>query len=207
MNEKKTLLDALRNLKVQTNSLACLGCGWEHNCSTQGCAILRTAYQQITLLSDQLAENAVARAELGKRLALAQQRADRLMVEIKGNGDCCSICAHMGLTPDCDRECEDCRIACACRGCMNNSHFEWRGDAYGQSPTNGDLFRQRTDEELVELLYQHYLSFSDRDGAEDPSVQWCDLKGGCEGKETSVCTPELHKACILRWLKTEAVEG
>ena len=28
MKEKKQLLDALRNLKVQTNSLACLGCGW-----------------------------------------------------------------------------------------------------------------------------------------------------------------------------------
>ena len=31
------LIKALKNLKVQTGSLACLGCGWEHNCSTQGC--------------------------------------------------------------------------------------------------------------------------------------------------------------------------
>ena len=43
MNDKKTLLDALRSLKVQTVSLACLGCGHEHNCSTEGCAILRHA--------------------------------------------------------------------------------------------------------------------------------------------------------------------
>ena len=43
MNDKRTLLDALRNLKVQTGSLACMSCGHEHNCSTQGCAILRQA--------------------------------------------------------------------------------------------------------------------------------------------------------------------
>lgn len=40
MDYTKTL-QALRKLKVQTGSLACLGCGHEHNCSTQGCAILR----------------------------------------------------------------------------------------------------------------------------------------------------------------------
>lgn len=43
MNDKKSLLDALRDLKVQTGSLACLGCGHEHNCSTHGCAIIRDA--------------------------------------------------------------------------------------------------------------------------------------------------------------------
>lgn len=35
------LLAALRRLKVQTGSLACLGCGREHNCGIHGCAILR----------------------------------------------------------------------------------------------------------------------------------------------------------------------
>lgn len=37
------LIKALKNLKAQTGSLACLGCGWEHNCSTQGCRIIREA--------------------------------------------------------------------------------------------------------------------------------------------------------------------
>lgn len=37
------LIEALRRLQVETGSLACLGCGHEHNCSTQGCAILREA--------------------------------------------------------------------------------------------------------------------------------------------------------------------
>ena len=37
------LIKALKNLKAQTGSLACLGCGWEDICSTQGCRIIREA--------------------------------------------------------------------------------------------------------------------------------------------------------------------
>lgn len=46
MDYTKTL-QALRKLKVQTGSLACLGCGHEHNCSTHGCAILRNAVEHM----------------------------------------------------------------------------------------------------------------------------------------------------------------
>ena len=42
-----TTLNALRKLCVETGSLACLGCGYEHNCSTHGCAILRNAIEHI----------------------------------------------------------------------------------------------------------------------------------------------------------------
>ena len=54
------LLEALARLRVETGSLACLGCGHEHNCSTHGCAILRAAADLIERLS---AENAKAEAE------------------------------------------------------------------------------------------------------------------------------------------------
>ena len=37
------LIGALLRLKVETGSLACAGCGHEHNCSLQGCRILREA--------------------------------------------------------------------------------------------------------------------------------------------------------------------
>lgn len=37
------LLQAIRRLKVETGSLACLGCGYEHDCGIHGCAILRAA--------------------------------------------------------------------------------------------------------------------------------------------------------------------
>ena len=32
---------------MQTGSLACLGCGHEHNCSTSGCAIIRAAVDEL----------------------------------------------------------------------------------------------------------------------------------------------------------------
>lgn len=41
------LIQALDRLKVQTGSLACLGCGYEHNCATKGCRILREAVEQL----------------------------------------------------------------------------------------------------------------------------------------------------------------
>lgn len=41
------LIGALLRLKVETGSLACAGCGHEHNCSLQGCNILREAVGSI----------------------------------------------------------------------------------------------------------------------------------------------------------------
>ena len=36
-------IHALRRLSVETGSLACLGCGYEHKCTISGCAIIRSA--------------------------------------------------------------------------------------------------------------------------------------------------------------------
>lgn len=47
----KELIAALRRLRVQTGSIACLGCGYEHNCSVHGCHIMRLAAERL----DQLA--------------------------------------------------------------------------------------------------------------------------------------------------------
>ena len=33
----------LRSKKVETGSLLCLGCGYEHNCGISGCAVMRAA--------------------------------------------------------------------------------------------------------------------------------------------------------------------
>lgn len=43
MRECKDVIAALRRLRVQTGSLACLGCGYEQSCGIHGCAILRAA--------------------------------------------------------------------------------------------------------------------------------------------------------------------
>ena len=45
------LLTALHRLKVETGSLACMGCGYEHNCSTHGCKIIRLAEDKLRTLN------------------------------------------------------------------------------------------------------------------------------------------------------------
>ena len=76
-------LNTLRKLCVETGSLACLGCGYEHNCSTHGCAILRNAiehmeaalsnYDSLSALVDrletELKSEILSAAELRARLA------------------------------------------------------------------------------------------------------------------------------------------
>lgn len=41
------LLSALRRLKVETGSIACLGCGYEHSCGVHGCAVIRMAAETL----------------------------------------------------------------------------------------------------------------------------------------------------------------
>lgn len=41
------LIEALEHLKVQTGSLACLGCGHEHKCGVHGCVLIREAVNQL----------------------------------------------------------------------------------------------------------------------------------------------------------------
>lgn len=45
--EVNKLVELLRKVKIETGSMACLGCGYEHNCSLHGCAILREAADQL----------------------------------------------------------------------------------------------------------------------------------------------------------------
>lgn len=41
------ILTVLRRLKVETGSLACMGCGREHDCGIHGCRIVREAAELI----------------------------------------------------------------------------------------------------------------------------------------------------------------
>jgi len=45
--KRAELIKALGRLKVETGSIACLGCGHEHNCGTQGCALIRAAVEEL----------------------------------------------------------------------------------------------------------------------------------------------------------------
>lgn len=50
--EINELVTALRRMQVETGSLVCLGCGYEHGCSARGCALLREAADRISMLND-----------------------------------------------------------------------------------------------------------------------------------------------------------
>lgn len=49
------LVNAIRRLKVETGSLACMGCGREHNCGVSECAIMREAADRIANQSNHIA--------------------------------------------------------------------------------------------------------------------------------------------------------
>lgn len=54
MKDQK-LVNAIRRLKVETGSLACMGCGHEHNCGVSGCAVMREAADRIANQSTHVA--------------------------------------------------------------------------------------------------------------------------------------------------------
>lgn len=50
MNDRE-LITALRRLRVQTGSITCMGCGYEHNCGIHGCLIVREAGKRLEELT------------------------------------------------------------------------------------------------------------------------------------------------------------
>lgn len=148
----KEILQALRRLQVETGSLACLGCGLEHNCGTHGCAILREAADMIERLT---AENAIlpdgqasAIESLRKEIewkdmviALAQRKQaeaeaerDAAIVDLRIFAGC-SACRHCCNHRRDHKEsllltCCDCtkKQNCKCGSCsLGRSNWEWRG--------------------------------------------------------------------------------
>lgn len=82
MNNLHKIVTDLRALAAETGQLSagCLGCGYEHDCSVHGCALIHaaadsleqseTAWQQLT---NQLRVSEEARTDLAKRLAAAEK--------------------------------------------------------------------------------------------------------------------------------------
>ena len=134
------LLEALARLRVETGSLACLGCGHEHNCSTHGCAILRAAADLIERLTAEVADlrkelewkdMVIALAQ--KELAKAEAERGALIEQIKERHDCrdCKhndFCEFDGADDAIVFDCMNCvQEGCPCTGCFDSSRWEWRG--------------------------------------------------------------------------------
>lgn len=109
-NEK--LLKALGRLAVETGSLACLGCGWEHDCGVHGCAILRSVKAELeeeTARADE-AETALTAAvrDMEAMALTTRQRRDH-------DTECCPFCRYDGPAED------------YCPGWEGEKCFRWRG--------------------------------------------------------------------------------
>lgn len=111
------IVRALRRLRVETGSLACAGCGHEHNCGIHGCAIIRGAGNLID--SQRALIQALKQANDDHRdMLAARERAaspaavDRLMESI------CDRCRYE-LEADSQDELDD-----ICAGCTIRADLE-----------------------------------------------------------------------------------
>lgn len=144
------LLQALVRLRVETGSLACLGCGHEHNCSTHGCQILREAAAQLEhftaenrALRNALATKPTKRSlyakatylremvkELNAQREKTEAERDALLEQIKARRSCLD-CKHFDYCEFDDATVIDCMNCvtknCPCYQCGNSSRWEWRG--------------------------------------------------------------------------------
>ena len=64
----------LRSNKVETGSLLCLGCGYEHNCGTSGCAVMRAAADAMeNLQTENAALHQIAEKQAVMNVTLTKQ--------------------------------------------------------------------------------------------------------------------------------------
>lgn len=93
------LVNAIRRLKVETRSLACMGCGHAHNCGVSGCAIMLEAAARI---ANQRTHIAALQQEIEKlrgqnrQLMLERNYVISIIADIRKDGKTwmCQYCAH-----------------------------------------------------------------------------------------------------------------
>ena len=72
--------------------------------------------------------------------------------------------------------------------------------------TVADGIRSKTDEELAAMIHGLYSKLAEGT-LNDLSDLFCDGKNNCIDKDGNItCTPEMEKACVLRWLRSLAKE-
>ena len=79
-------LAGLRWLRGKTTCFACSGCGMEHNCSDDGCRIIRSAIEQVQRLSRELSTSESARTELWKQFVSARKELAEVKAELAQEG-------------------------------------------------------------------------------------------------------------------------
>lgn len=119
--ETNELITVLRRMQVETGSLVCLGCGYEHGCNAHGCAILREAADKL------------------ERGAQELKAAIDDMHQIGIGFDFCSYCVHCCSNGKPMYRTEEPYLA-FCETCDENyCNFKWRGKDHAfNCAMNGD---------------------------------------------------------------------
>lgn len=93
------LVSAIRRLKVETGSLACMGCGHEHNCGVSGCAVMQEAADRIANQSTHIAALQQEIEKLrgqNRQLMLERNYVISIIADVRKAGKTwmCQYCAH-----------------------------------------------------------------------------------------------------------------
>lgn len=201
----ETTMEALKRLKVETGSLACSGCGKEHNCGVHGCAIIRDALEHMEAAREKvevldryanqleleqkdwqgyLMKSEQARAELGQRMADTMQKFESKLKVLESE-----------LRDERYRHdrLQDFEVA--------EAEELSRLKALLAAGTNVGKFRTMTDEEWADTLIRIA-----RSGDENVALfaLWCDDNGACQADQA--CNDDRHRDCVLRWLRSPAKE-
>lgn len=112
----------LKSISVETGSLVCLGCGYEHNCGVRGCAILRGAVDKLEQLNNfsesQRAKLLVENAQLRDELEKVKLERDTLR----------HFFEDVGSKPDCNTcENKDCKYRPGLRQITRFNCPLWKG--------------------------------------------------------------------------------
>ena len=109
--KNEEILTALRRLKVETGSLACMGCGREHDCGIHGCRIAREAAELIEKLTDRCARYAAAIISAGSSITICP----RVIWKKNSESDILPRGAMYGAAMPCAERERRCSRGCRCR--------------------------------------------------------------------------------------------
>lgn len=105
----KDLISKLRSLKIQTGSIACFGCGYEHNCGINGCRLVREAADRLEQYAHEIEASVNDMKQIGR------------------GSDSCMFCAHCCVDGEPLYRKNEPYLA-FCKTCdSDNCCFEWRG--------------------------------------------------------------------------------
>ena len=126
----------------------CRGCGYEHDCSTRGCAVKSAAADTIERLASEIEDAKIyvefyrTTAEKGlltvkayhDEISSLKARYNAAVKALRRLDYDCSECAHPNNAPcygsEEDYVCDELHCPhedCLCRSCQHGSNWEWRG--------------------------------------------------------------------------------